>query len=462
MVKIFIQDFLKLNSLKKYYIEFKNKDIVITAAFLIMTCIFYNVVTSKRFYSDKIGGDQELYHSIALGILECKDSYDFYGQSFDIGTDVTPFFPCIVATSYLFGGIDKQNLCNLNIILNCLTILIIYLTLCLIKLSRRISLLFSIVFLFYYPLWKMNFSILMEVSTVFLLSFSIFLFFYYLFHRKSQYLYSSLITFSILVLVNNRFVVLLLSFFLLLLFKSSKNLHDLKREFFLPFIIVLVIISPWFFRQYIEYKQFVFFTPLWHNVVSDKLGIFEKIDVKTASTLLGEGTAVYSSNYGDYLNSMKSTIADDQLSRLNNFTIQKFEEVKLQHNQEENIYAYRFKRYFNLYDSDFHFEGPSDYRLIPPSSNIYRLVQLLILLPIFILSIFALIISILKNDFKIIFLSILFFSHLFLHIIIHYNARYRLTIMPVLLIMAAYGFSELLKMVKASSQKCTSIHYHMT
>ena len=424
---------------------------VILAVILIITCILLNMVMSKRYYSEKTGqliGDQALYHSIALGILNSHSYYLSGNQKVDIGQAVSPFYPALVAVAYYIGGVNVKNPYILNVFFNCLTIILIFLTIKLITQKNLTSFLFSFIFIFYYPLWSMNFSIMMEVTTVFCLSLTIYLFTKYCYDKKIKYLYFSTAAFSILCLINNRFTVLLIVFIAFLLFYVLLNKNGSLKTFIMPVLIVIFTISPWFIRQYIVYDQFIVFTPLWNNVLAEKIGLIERINIPSGAD---DKASEKPLKYEEYIEDLKSyNTADIQQTRISAFTLEKYKKLIYKSSNYENIYMARLKKYFTLYYKDFQFVGPKDYRLVAPSSMPYKMVQILILLPLFLLSLLGIFMALKNRELFILFMIALFFSHVLLHVLVHYIDRYRLTIIPVLLIIAAYGFSEALKMLKKS------------
>ena len=415
---------------------------------LIVTCLAFNFSISNHFSNKTINSDEVLYDSIAMAILNGNNYYMEGAEKVDIGHEVTPFYSCFVAAAYFVGGVNHRNPYILNVILNCFTIILLFLTISLITKEFFLSFLFSFVFIFYYPLWRMNYTILMEVTTVFFFSLGIYLFTQYYYKKKNKYIYFSTAVFSLVCLINNRFIVLLFVLLTFLLFITIIKKYKLGKTFIIPVLIAFLTLSPWFIRQYIEYKQFVFFTPTWNNVVADKIGFFKKINIKTDADYKSDSKPL---TYSEYVQELRSeSLGELQQIRISAFTAEKYKEVIDRHNYNGNLYFDRLKKYFTLYYKDFQFQSPTDFRLIAPSSKTYKLVQLLILLPLFIFSLLGVLIAIKKREMIIIFLTMLFLSHVVLHVSIHYIERYRLTILPVLLIIAAYGFLNIIPILSYS------------
>jgi hypothetical protein len=180
--------------------------------------------------------------------------------------------------------------------------------------------------------------------------------------------------------------------------------------------------------------------------VADRIGLFKRVDVITDAD---EKTADKPNNYEEYIDELKSyNTKEVQRARVNSFTIDKYNELTRKHDRSRNLYFARLKKYFTLFYKDFQFNAPNDYRLIPPSTAAYKTIQIFILLPMFLLSFAGFLISIRKENFFMLFLSALFFSHLLLHVLVHYIDRYRVTILPVLLIISAYGITEIIQGLK--------------
>jgi 4-amino-4-deoxy-L-arabinose transferase-like glycosyltransferase len=422
---------------------------IILSIVLVLICIVFNLKISKRYFTEKVGtpgSDPVLYNSIAMAILNGNSSFQWGNHKVDIGREVTPFYSGLVALSYFVGGVHSYSPYILNVILNCLTIYLLFLTIILITKRITISFLFSLIFIFYFPLWRMNYLIMMEVTTVFFLSASIYLLGLYYYNYKNRYLYSSMFVFSLLCLINNRFIILFIALFAALFFHAVIKKMNIRKKLLIPFLITLLTISPWFIRQIIVYKQFVFFTPLWNNAASNQIGIFKRINIETASD---DESINRPLDYDSYIKELRTyNTGDLQQTRVSAFTTEKYMEIIRKHNSHENTFIAGFKNYFTLYYTDFRFMSTNDFRLIAPSSRAYKMVQMIILFPLLLLSVIGTFLAFKNKELLVILLGSLFLTHLVLHAVWGFIDRYRLTVLPIVLLIATYGFSEIFVMYK--------------
>lgn len=426
----------------------KKWAILFLALSLIICCLAFNFLISKHYLHKDLEPDESLYNSMALSLLEGRSTFQYGVENIDIGMEVTPIYPAFVSGAYLINT-SKWSPLILNILLSCITLVLLLIIIKDITGSLILAFFSALGFTFYFPLWAYNFFIMMEITTVTLLTIVVFLFVKYFKENRTVFLYSAMTIFSILVLLNNRFIALLSVFILLLLYQTifSKVLHF--RKLIISFLITILIIGPWFVRQFVVYDQFVFFTPKWNNLVSEKIGIFKPVNF-TSIEDMSDSYKLQDYNY--YLERIDR--GKSKFSGIGNqFTQEKFQEAISKRDRIKNIYLARLVRYFTLFDNDFRFLYPDSYRIAVPSSLPYKLIQATILLPLFVFSFLGFIISIVRKETIIIYLSLLWFSHIFLHILIHYIDRYRLTILPVLLIISAYGFSEGIKYFKTTLKR---------
>jgi 4-amino-4-deoxy-L-arabinose transferase-like glycosyltransferase len=253
---------------------------------------------------------------------------------FDIGIEVTPFYSTIIAATYYIFGYNTRNVFILNIILNCFVIILLFRITLLITKQKIISFITSFVFIFYYLLWSMNFSLMMEVPTVLLLSLSTYYLGKYYYEQKIKFIYFATIIQAVLCLMNNRFIVLQFVFWALLFVYIIYKRMSWKSHFALPIVLFLFIISPWFIRQYVTYHNFVFFTPMWNNVIEQKFGLLKRIDVKTDvnnTTNRKQGPHSYS-EYVDKIN-------EKQKNRSGNtkpFTLEKYNSLTSEINEKKS------------------------------------------------------------------------------------------------------------------------------
>jgi 4-amino-4-deoxy-L-arabinose transferase-like glycosyltransferase len=417
---------------------------------LVLFCISFNVIISGHYLHKDLSSDETLYNWIALSILNGQNYYIEGGSKVDIAIEVTPFYSSLVALSYFVGGLNQWNPNALNVLFNCLTILLIFYTIKLITQNKTVAFLSSLAFIFYFLLWGLNFYIMMEISTVFFLTLALYFYYKYFYTKTNSFLYWSIAIFSLLCLINNRFIVLFAVLLMFQILKTITEKSDFRKSLVIPLVIVVLIMAPWFIRQAIAYNQFVLFTPTWNNVVANKMGILKKVNIMTAADAQKRKKPYEYSFYRETLK--KSYGEDNKLRGSNAFSIEKYNELIRNINLGENVYLNRLKRYFTLYYKDFQFMAPNDFRLIVPSGTPFKIIQLLILFPLFIFSFLGIGIAIYKKDWIIILSGLLFFSHVLLHVLIHYIDRYRLTILPVLVIISGYFLNQLWNYVKSFSK----------
>ncbi len=415
---------------------------------LVIVCVLFNIIISGHYFHSKLSSDENLYNLMANAIFNGDSYYVENGEKVDLGFEVTPFFSYFIAFTYLIAGKSIVNIIVLNVFLNCLTILFLYFTIILIVRNVLISFLLSFAFIFYFLLWGFNFYIMMEITTVFFLSITIYLFTKYYYNKTTYFLYLAVAFFSLLVLINNRFVVLFIAFYGFQLFLTIVEKLNFRKLFIYPIIISIFVIAPWFIRQAIIYEHFVLFTPTWNNLVADKTGFLRKINMPTDADDITIGKPKEFIFYSNFIE--REYGVSDPLRGSQSFTIEKYNNLVKSFNNGQSIYLNRLQRYFTLYNSDFKFMAPNDYRILVPDTIPYKIIQLLILLPLFTFSILGLIIALFKKNWIIVLLGLLFISHILLHVIIHYIDRYRLTILPVLVIITGYGIVQILPKVKST------------
>jgi hypothetical protein len=424
----------------------KCKNKFLLSIILVSICLIFNFYISRHYSHNDLYSDEKLYSWIAHALLK-GDNFYIEGESqIDIGYEVTPFYPALVAFTFIFGGENQMNPIILNIIFNCLTIILIFHLAILLTKNYYLSFLIILGFIFYFLLWGYNFHVLMEITTVFFLTLSLYLYSKYFYTGKYSLLYQSCVAFSILCLINNRFIVLFSTFLFCHFLISLINKANFQKSFIIPVLIAFTLISPWFLRQYLVYDQFVFFTPTWNNVVANKLGILNRVNVDTDADNIAIPQPF---DYEYYVKDLDERYGqDNQLRGSDVFTPEKYAILVREFNYDENIYLNRAKRYFSLYNKDFNFTAPDDFRLKVPSTIPFKIIQIFILLPMFVFTLIGVLMAFSRKNWLIILFSVLFFAHLFLHVLIHYIDRYRVTVLPILLLISTYSINEILMQSK--------------
>lgn len=403
--------------------------------FLGLLAVLVNVALWSSFYSDSYGADGSKYNEIALSI---------YHGEFDFGYIITPVFPALIALIYLIGGVSIGSIYIANIVFFAVTVVLLYYGSRLITNNTVVSFLPAFLLIFYYPLLKMNFNVLMETPTVFLLTLSLFFIIKYHLAKKPSYLYFSIVAFSVLVMLNNRFIVLLGVYFLFLSYQVLREKRYYQEKLIIPILIVFVVIGPWFIYQGVKHKQLVVFTPTWHNLLAEKFTFFKTIELPAGEEHISFSVRPEPFPYKFYVDDIiSSSSGKEKQRRLELFTEDNYNAMIAGIDTTQRMVWQRLKYYFTLYHNDFRFMYNNDFRMVNPSSPIQKYVQLFILLPIMILAFVGIALSIYRKHPVMILFGIFLFAHVFLHIITHFNPRYRLTAIPIIVILAAYALGEI-------------------
>lgn len=404
---------------------------LLAGIYLVMNTIFL-----VKYSGEVVDFDAKLYKTIALTLINNgPDSYDAFAN-------VTPGYPGIIALIYSIFGIYDLYVYIFQVIIGLATVFLLYKILCFITRSSFISLFFTGLLVVNYSLWKFNVTLLMEVVSIFLLTLSVYFLALYYYKGKSYGLYLFITAFTLLVFINNRFIVHISILFLVLFF----YLIFIKKQY-LVFIKILAIfvllLLPWFIFQYNRYQQFVFFTPLWTNVISSKTGIIKKVNVFTESDIESKKFEAYKPGFIDYKNEIGTNLGKEYAEK---FSISDYKRIMDDYDDANKLklYRYRLYRFFIPVQFNYCLNAPNDYRLIYPSRGKNLLEGLFITIPLLFLSLLGVILSIRSSNFYSLLLSILFLSHVLLFTYMGFVERYRYTILPVLFILAGYSVSEIL------------------
>jgi len=318
---------------------------------LFIICSIFNVLISFRYWQEPIHGDAVLYEKISLSLLHGEKTYEQNGVNVDLAHEVTPFYSAFISLVYFISSQSPKNVFIVQIFFNCLTILFLFLIVNKITSNKWLSFLSSLLFIFYYPLWRFNFNLLMEIPSVFILSLSFLFLVEYFVDRKKNRLFLSVFVLSILVLINNRFIAVL-AVLLVAIFIYGIRTKSFNNSFIILLISFLTI-SPWFVRQYWIYHQFVFFTPIRHNSVAMATGLFQKININEVSSDKSH------SKIPSYVDCLEMIEESHSGSKRNNvikiFTFEKYNALIKSINLNKNVYLDRIERSFKIYNSDFFF-----------------------------------------------------------------------------------------------------------
>ncbi|MCF8298063.1 MAG: glycosyltransferase family 39 protein [Saprospiraceae bacterium] len=389
--------------------------------------------------------DGEIYNGIAQALLNCSDTINqpsVRNHGGDIGQMLMPGFSVLLFLIYSVFGNNLMHFVWFQIILSGVSIVVFYQVLRRLT-SSDIAFILCVLLVLFVEIWRYNFAGMMEATTVSLLIFLTH--FLDKFIRKQNFpnvIYFSIISF-VLVAINNRFIVHVFLAFVLLLWSHRKDLNHLIK-ISLGGILFILLMLPWHIRQYGVYDKFVVFAPERNQLVND----------------VSEQTEIILS-YEEYIDDLKIPSVDrmDIDDWLPLFTEAKYHQlVEEYHNQKRGYKADRFIGFFEVIRTDFRLGYGNRTDLIYPP-NIYGSKQqmrlflhlvvyglgFLILLP-------SLIFTLQKKDLLSLTGFAFFVAHIFVHTYILYIPQYRLTIVPIIILLSANGLQQIFKW-KESLQK---------
>lgn len=148
--------------------------------------------------------------------------------------------------------------------------------------------------------------------------------------------------------------------------------------------------------------------------------------------------------FGATPENLRDFLSDFSYSKYKQLVYDKFEPT----NKYELIWN-RFKEQFIFFRTDFRFTPQFDPRIYFPShyNNWIQFILDLIMMPLVFINIIPLIIAIYKKDWLIISLGVLVFLHILLHALVGYIPRYRVTIYPVWITFAVYGYDQITRYI---------------
>ena len=424
---------------------------------LLILCLAF--AASHAFYThlfmtdEKPTNDAREYLSIAESILSNLDTYSRHGNEVDISTAVTPFYSLLIAVPYYLSGYKLKSIYLFQVSLSFFSVILFF------RLTKKltapsIALFVSICLLLYYPIWKMNYAVLMEVSTLFLL-----LMFLFLLHRffdswNVVWLNFSIMTLTFLVLLNNRFIVhyaIILFILGFVLTAEKQNMHyrnQRKKPFrhYLPvFLVSLACIAGWNVKQAMTFKEFVIFTPKWTELVSKATGGI----IPSSQVMKNIGEERKPKDFLSYEKALEflktgSLALGKQTAQA--FTYEHYSALRKQYESTTrfDVYADRIKNFFRVGNLHLRYMNAGDPRLVAPSSFKKIVVDIGILLPVFLFSCIGAYFSVKNKDIFMQAILALIFAHVALHTIVHFIERYRIAILPLFFILAAYGMQRIL------------------
>ena len=140
---------------------------------------------------------------------------------------------------------------------------------------------------------------------------------------------------------------------------------------------------------------------------------------------------------------------------LENFSEDKYNLMKKDYHAFSGINKYmsRLTGFWEIYNRDFRFGFGGDTRITPPPGRIRKITDLLFLLPMFVFMIPGALFSLRNKNLFMMIVSVLILSHLFLHTLIAYMPRYRLTIVPLFFMLGGYGFFSTVHLISVIRTK---------
>ncbi|MFW6046629.1 MAG: ArnT family glycosyltransferase [Candidatus Woesearchaeota archaeon] len=405
----------------------------------------FNIVLAGRYYSTEMpSGDQALYYKIATtilddGIFPDKDGYD-------IGLVMAPGYSFLLAGVFAIFGNNIANAFFLNIIFHLLSALILFYLINK-NTNKWFAWGFSLWLLLAYQIWRMNYNMMMEISTIFFITISLYFLYKYLKTKAIRNIVIFGILMGLLIFLNNRFIfhaVVLGGIMFIYGILQNRKAFQLKDPFIYGVFIILILL-PWHIRQYIQYDEFVFFSPARTEVVSGSITADGEQGKKS-----GNITPDKLLSYEECLDRFEN-ISGMTASRMENirknFTKEKYHQmVKNYKNKYDNSYAKYISRltgFWEIWEFDFSFGFGGDTRISPPARKKANLVNIVVLTPMFLFFIIGLFYAFYRNNIFFQFLVYFVISHWLLHALVHYISRYRITVLPLIFIIAWYGIYQL-------------------
>lgn len=388
--------------------------------------------------------DEKIYYEIAQALLDGRSYTENTPLKWDIGEILMPGYSFIMfGFFYLFGN----NLFSFIIFQTVLAGISIYFFYLIanrsIKINPYIALLFTLMLLAYYPLWRQTFMTFKEVFTIILMVPTIFYLHLFFKRGKPKDCVILYILFAILVAVMNRYIahVLLFTFALGIFIILKGGYKEVRlKHLLLSGFLFLAVMAPWHYRQYLVYDQLVLFSPTRSENAS------EPSDTKKEPVSYEEAKkTIMESGFSDYRK--KQT--------LKNFTPELYQDLIDDYHERNTfeVFFSRLKGFFSVYENDFRLGYGTDSRFTPPASLFNRLANTLVFGTCFLLMIPGLYFALKRRNYFILAMYIFFFSHVALHVYVHYLHRYRMTILPITIIIAAWTFDILFKKIKVYMQQ---------
>lgn len=410
----------------------------------VLTVVF-NIVLAGRYYSTEMpSGDQALYYKIATTILD--NGVFSEEDSYDIGLVMAPGYSFLLAGVFAIFGNNIANAFFLNIIFHLLSALILFYLIDK-NTNKWFAWGFSLWLLVAYQIWQKNYDVMMEISTIFFITISLYFLFKYLTKQSLNSLIGFGVLTGLLVFLNNRFIfhaVVLGGIMFIYAILQKRKAFQLKDPFIYGVFIILILL-PWHIRQYIQYDEFVFFSPVRTEVVLGSITTNGAQEEKSRNMMPDE---LFS--YEEQLEKIENWtgMTDSRMENIRkNFTREKYrqmvENYKNKYDDSYAKYVSRLTGFWEIWQYDISFGFGGDTRISPPPRKIANLGNIVVLTPMFLFFILGLFYSFYRNNIFFQFLVYFVISHWLLHALVHYISRYRITVLPLIFIIAWYGIYQL-------------------
>ncbi len=431
----------KFSSPAKRFMSSGNKGYLLS---LIILVILVNAVIAQRFWSEEIKprGDDREYHETAKAIMKGSSIVHLADGDTDIGHNMAPGYSFLVAGVYKIFGPRPGAVFYMQILFQALVTLMLFYLLSQMS-NRFVSYLFCLWLTAYHQIWKYNYLIMIEASTILLLVFVIVMFFKFLQTGTKIYLSLFSVLFGSLIFVNNRFIFHFAGLSLFLAFQAAKGKIIRWKQMVLVIVGVVLVLLPWHIRQYSTYSRLVFFSPKRTSAfIPDQ---FEK-KITGVEIVPGEYSSQQVKTYNEYaeeLGDRKNWSVERTEKTLSGFTQAKYNELVFKHNKVVSslprIIFSRLAEFWRIWQFDYSFAPGGDTRIVPPAKLSVNILNILFLLPMFMLFPAGIFYGLKQRNMMIQLMSLIILLHWFLHGIVHYTSRYRISVLPLIFFVAWYA-----------------------
>jgi hypothetical protein len=418
---------------QKYYLHF----IVLT-----MLVVIANLAMSTRYFMTdaQLAGDQRYYYEVGRTIAQGNTWVEHIGT--DIGAGLAPGYSFILAGVFYIYGDNVANAYYLNIILH--TFIAVFMFYLMMQISNTLfAWLFSIWLFFYYQIWRMNYQVMMEISTIFIIAIVFFFLFIYVKNQQIKYLVIFSVLAGILVFVNNRFIFHLAVMLITIPVYAYFTQYFRYKDVVIVGIGIILVLLPWHIRQYLHYDEVVIFAPGRTEIISSAV---ERGDDSIQNEIHNRMQQNVILSYDQYLEGFKniSGMTESRMTGIRErFTEEKYVQMVREYENKYNggyrKVISRLAGFWRIWQFDFSFKYGGDTRIVPPARLSANIINILFLTPMFLFFIAGVVYGFYNKAVFIQMVSIFILSHWILHGYIHYISRYRVTVLPLIFLVGWYG-----------------------